>query len=210
MGGNTLRNVAEPVKQNDVATKDYADYIKLSSEGYINYKHVELLKYIDSLEILDITKVIKKNIIMVSGSYTGPLRREQFQFSFGGNNNNLGFMIPHSGRIKKIKMKTPINRASFEHEAAHGRLTLSEYTNTPFFTFTKAKEETYHSYNIIGAIQCLSAYKRELRPGRTVFVEYDFCFDDYLPLDLDGSELEEGDIINIRTEIDLDFRPYSE
>ena len=60
MGGNTLRNVAEPVKQNDVATKDYVDYIKLSSEGYINYKHVELLKYIDSLEILDITKVIKK------------------------------------------------------------------------------------------------------------------------------------------------------
>ena len=44
---------------------------------------------------------------MVSGSYTGPLRREQFQFSFGGNNNNLGFMIPHSGRIKKNKNENP-------------------------------------------------------------------------------------------------------
>ena len=107
-------------------------------------------------------------------------------------------------------MKTPINRASFEHEAAHGRLSLSEYNDTPFFTFLRAKEETYHSYIIIGAIHCSRAYKREIRPGESRFIEYDFCFDDYLPLDIDKAKLEEGDIINIRTEIDLDFRPYSE
>ena len=107
-------------------------------------------------------------------------------------------------------MQTPINRSSFEYEAAHGKLSLSDYNETSFFTFTKSKETTYFSYTIIGAIRCLKAYKREVRAGETLYIEYDFCFDDYLPLSLEGAELEEGDIINIRSDLDLDFRPYSE
>ena len=39
---------------------------------------------------------------------------------------------------------------------------------------------------------------------------FDFCFEDFLPLFFDkDAEVEEGDIINIRTVIDLDFPPYS-
>ena len=221
MRGNTLHNVAEPKKSQDVATKDYADYIKLSSGGYINRKISDFNAKVSNLlerftviqreviEKLDITKVIRKNIIMVNGSYTGPLRRNHFQFSFGGN-NNLGFVVPHSGIIKKMKMKTPINRDNFEYEASHGRLSLSDYERTPFFSFTKAKEATYLTPKVIGEIRCIRAYKREVRVGKGFLLEYDFCFDDYLPIPPENVWVEEGDIINIKSEIDLDFRPYSE
>ena len=215
MNGNTLRNVAEPVQSQDVATKDYADYIKLSTQGYVDYKLNDITEYVnyfkeETLKKLDIIKGKRKYIIVVNASYTGPLRHEEFQFSFGGN-NQAGFVMPHSGRIKKIKMKTPINRASFENEAAHGRLSLSEYKDAPFFSFTKAKEADYFSYTRIGMIRCERAYKRELRAGGSLFALLDFCFEDYLPLfSEEEAELEEGDIINIRSEIDLDFRPYSE
>ena len=188
MNGHTLHTVAEPKKSQDVATKDYADYIKLSSEGYIDYKisgylkdQGHILHRLGNIEgevskKLDITKVLRKNIIVINGSYTGPLRRDHFQFSFGGNNNHLGFVVPHSGIIKKIKMKTPINRDNFEYEASHGRLSLSDYEMTPFFSFTKAKEATYLTPKVIGEIRCIRAYKREVRVGKGFFLEYDFCF----------------------------------
>ena len=37
MNGNTLYNVPEPIKSQDVATKDYADYIKASTLDYVDY-----------------------------------------------------------------------------------------------------------------------------------------------------------------------------
>ena len=37
MNGNTLYNVSEPIKSQDVATKDYADYIKASTQDYVDY-----------------------------------------------------------------------------------------------------------------------------------------------------------------------------
>ena len=52
----------------------------------------------------------RPHIIAVHASYSGPLRKNEFQYSFGGNeanNSTTGFLIPHSGRIKKIKMGTP-------------------------------------------------------------------------------------------------------
>ena len=67
MRGNTLRNVAEPVKQNDVATKDYADYIKASNQDYVDYKISDF-------------NAIRKNIIMVIGTHSGPLKHDRFQF----------------------------------------------------------------------------------------------------------------------------------
>ena len=46
--------------------------------------------------------------------------------------------------------------------------------------------------------------------GRKMISVFDFCFEDFLPLFFDkDAEVEEGDIINIRTNIDVDFPPYS-
>ena len=115
MGGNTLHNVAEPKKPQDVATKDYADYIKASIQDYVDYTSKELLE--KTRVASEIYRIVKrtlenqeKHIVLLNASYTGPLRENEFQFSFGGNeakNSITGFLIPHSGRIKKIKNENP-------------------------------------------------------------------------------------------------------
>ena len=92
---NKLVNLHKPTEQYDAATKDYVDYIE---------KEIR-----EKLEK-------RKQLIMVNANYTGPLLNGKFQFSFGGNegkNSATGFLIPQSGRIKKIKMRTPINKESF-------------------------------------------------------------------------------------------------
>ena len=76
MRGNTLYNVSDPVNPQDVATKEYAD--------------------------------TKTNIIAVQTQYYGPLIKDKYQFTFGEGIEEpgfSGFLIPHSGRIKKIAVK---------------------------------------------------------------------------------------------------------
>ena len=90
MRGHTLYNVAEPVKSQDVATKDYADYIKASTQDYVNYIVKEIREKLDK----------RPQLITVTSSFTDVLRPNVHQFSFGGNDDR-GFLIPHSGRIKK-------------------------------------------------------------------------------------------------------------
>ena len=86
MKGNTIYNVADPVNPQDVVTKEYVD------SGI-------------------------KHLIAIHSSYTGPLIKDKVQFTFGGNdikNTYTGFLMPHSGRFKKIKMKTSITKNIFE------------------------------------------------------------------------------------------------
>ena len=70
---NTLYNVSDPVNPQDVATKEYTDK--------------------------------KTHIISVNTNYYGPLIKDKYQFTFGEGKKDpsfSGFLIPHSGRIKKI------------------------------------------------------------------------------------------------------------
>ena len=80
---------------------------------------------------------------MVHASYSSPLRKNEFQFSFGGNeanNSTTGFLIRHSGRIKKIKMRTPINKESFEDRVIKRDKVDVDYSDG-FFLFTKKKKK---------------------------------------------------------------------
>ena len=185
MNGNTLYNEPDPVNPQDVATKEYADNKR-------------------------------KHIIAVHSYYIGPLRKDEFQFSFGGyfEKNSLsadfkhpGFLIPHSGRIIKVKMKTPIYEESFKDLfIIKDRVNLG-LTKDGFFAFTKIKGSDDISFSkIIGNIKCKEAYKLYFKkPGddEKKLIGYDFCFDDDLPIF--DPEVEEGDIINIKTMINLDF-----
>ena len=122
MRGYTLTNVLDPADAQDVATKEYVDYVG------------ETLK--ESLNTID----KRSHIIEVNASYSGHLRKNEFQFSFGGNeanNSTTGFLIPHSGRIKKIKMRTPISQDSFENAIARGRVNVPDFKNKGFFYFYK-------------------------------------------------------------------------
>ena len=185
MGGNALNNLPKPVNLQDVATKEYVDNTKGIDMIERNFKH----------------------LYAVHASYSGPLRKNEFQFSFGGNeanNSTTGFLIPHSGRIKKIKMRTPINQESFENEIVRGRVDLPDFKN---------ENNNNGIFDEIGIIRCHEAYKVEYASdddGSVSSFLFDFCFDDYLPLYLDkDAEVEEGDIINIRSMINLSFPPYS-
>ena len=105
-------------------------------------------------------------------------------------------------------MRTPINQDSFENAIARGRVNVPDFKNEGFFTFTNKKIDG--SFKVIGIIRCHDAYKVKHVSdyGRESFFLFDFCFEDYLPLHLDSStEVEEGDIINIRSMINLNFPP---
>ena len=96
MRGNTLYNVSDPVNPWDVANKEYVDNTKGS--GIIGGKI--------------------KHLIAVHAGYCGPLKKGEYPFKFSGGNfktcevriekyidfkgSTTGFLMPHSGRIKKI------------------------------------------------------------------------------------------------------------
>ena len=86
----SLYNVSDPVNPQDVATKEYTDNVR------------EKLKH----------------LIVVHARYCGPLKKGEYPFKFSGGNfktceeyvekykdfngSTTGFLMPHSGRIKKI------------------------------------------------------------------------------------------------------------
>ena len=81
MKSSTLYNMSDPFNPQDVATKEYADK--------------------------------RSHIIAVHANYKGPLHKGEYQFVFGGNvasGLDTGFLVPQSGRIKKIKGKIKIEK----------------------------------------------------------------------------------------------------
>ena len=121
---------------------------------------------------------MKDHIIAVNANYSGPLRKGEFQFSFGGNTHGFnGFLVPHSGRIKTIKSRV-------ESIILVGGSLFS-------FLLTKNKEKTQTR---------LANYICEL--GYGVSDGYNpllrrCAFDN----DLENYPISEGDLINIRTEL---------
>ena len=179
MKGNT--NVSDPVNPKDVATKEYADNKRT-------------------------------HIIAAHASYHGPLIEGKYQFTFGGNeayDSTTGFLVPHSGRIRKIKMRTPINKESFENRVNERDRVDINFIDKGFFTFTR--KQINGNFDLIGIIRCQDAYKLYFQDPRypgTVKFAYDFCFKDDLPLiGEEGTIVREGDIINILTNIKLEFPP---
>ena len=211
MNGHTLHNVAEPVKQQDVATKDYADYIKSSTQDYVNHM-VE--KTIQEEVRKKLTK--RPQLIMVNSSYTGPLRKDTHQFSFGGvltppktgfsDYKNPGFLIPHSGRIVKLKMKTPIIddwrlREYFNVK----KVDINDFTSG-LFKIYNFKSDDSSLPEEIGIFTCKEVFELILKESSDQGF-FGFCFDDDLPLF--NPVVKEGDVINIMTMVDLEF-PVSE
>ena len=110
---NKLVNLHKPTEQYDAATKDYVDYV----EKEIREKLEKEIR--EKLEKKIREKLEKRtHLIAVHARYCGPLKEGEYPFKFGGNSLEIcdetfkkeyklnsiisGFVMPHSGRIKKI------------------------------------------------------------------------------------------------------------
>ena len=179
MGGNSLRNVAEPVNPHDVATKEYTDNKRT-------------------------------HVVMVNSVYEGPLKKGAYQFSFGSENPNSqkGFLIPHSGRIVKIRVRTPINRTTLEILSAfEDKARISDFSSS-LFTIEIHKRDEADSRKI-GHINCKDLYNPDVaHPLFKKRYAYDLCLDE--SFFISRPELKGGDVINVRTELDLDIPPIDD
>ena len=150
MNGNTLYNVPDPVNPQDVATKEYTDK--------------------------------KTHMIVVYSNYCVLLRKGEYQFVFGGNimlpsDGECGFLMPHSGRIKKIKVKISHDEG-IENLRNLNLIPWADMTAPDsIFTFTLIKEEK----------------------NLTDFLSYNcFKFNNIITSFVDPSDYEEGSITDER------------
>ena len=129
---NKLLNLHNPTEPYDAATKDYVDYVKTILD--------ERLNTVDK----------RPHIISVNTHYYGPLIKEKYQFTFGENKENpvsSGFLIPHSGRIKKIASRvevehTPI-KSDDENVIVMSSGLCSDLTGSMFSFHLNRQEEYY-------------------------------------------------------------------
>ena len=138
MNFNSIKNIGEPGHISDAATKVYVD-------NSIN-------------DVVDKAMKQRTHMIAVHSNYCGLLRKGEYQFVFGGNimlpsGGECGFSMPHSGRIKKIKVK--ISHDEGIENIRNLNINPNPWADMtrpdPIFTFTLIKEEKnltdFLSYN---------------------------------------------------------------
>ena len=148
MNGNTLYNVPDPVNPQDVATKEYTDR--------------------------------RKHIIAVNTYYCGNLYKGEYQFTFGGSACTaleLGFLMPQSGHIIKIKSRVIGNDKDVIIKKGLGS----------YLGFVILK--------VTGEVTILENYECTVSTKATLEIIPGTC--EYRPLR--NTLISEGDIINILT-----------
>ena len=137
----------------------------------VNPQDVATKKYADK----------RLHIIAVHTSYHGSLRKDEYQFDFGGNISpyfNTAFCVPHSCHIKRIRMKIMYGRI--------GVRCLSTFGS--YFTIVAVRNNN-------GEVSDLLTYEC----NEHAWSQFDSV----------NIPISEGDIINIRTEkdyIEVDYR----
>ena len=91
-----------PADAQNVVTKEYADKMVNNVEKYVDEKNAYFTKLFDHVK-----KTIdeRSHIIAIHTQYYGHLIKGKHQFTFGEKESHpapMGFLMPHSGRIKKI------------------------------------------------------------------------------------------------------------
>ena len=206
MNFNNIKNVGLPKDEADAVPKRFVD------------NFVDLLKESTDKKILDTMTTLGKmlaiglkktpHIISATASYHGDLTAGEYQFTWGGQSMTSykkhdifnGFLIPSSGKIKKFDVLVTGLKIYFHND------NLNEYVNTigennlirlftlvlikknqapvdigTLFFFFKRNNNAFNIANIIG-------------------VDYVFKYND--PLNV--VSVEQKDIINIRTEFNMD------
>ena len=148
----------------------------------------------------------RPHIISVNTHYHGILIKGKYQFTFGENKENplsSGFLIPHSGRIKKIASRveveaTPRNEKSSSNSLCHDltgsifsfHLNRKEYYLDRF----NRKVKYYRNKKIKLADYIRVVDFRRTDDGQDPISKYHF------DNDVENYPVSEGDLINISTE----------
>ena len=217
MNFNNIRNVGLPKDESDAVPKSFVDSIIKEVEEKINKR---------------------KHLIAVSTYFCGKLIKGEFQFPFGGSAcEEAGFLMPQSGRIKKVKLKIfgLFPSANKDLKGFFKEIEDIEELNKDV---EDIKPEEFNEWinkilkvvllggNLFSIIvfknnndeitkptsSILSTYNCVISTVPIFIEDYDQPSDDFInrscvfDYDLKNHPLSEGEVINIRTEIDRNVK----
>ena len=220
MNFNNIRNVGYPKHTEDAVPRSFVDDMVKEVEEKINKR---------------------KQLIAVSTYFCGTLIKGKYQFPFGGNAcEEAGFLMPHSGRIKKVKLEI---FGKFKKLGDYGELydikdildkeALDEVENIEELKEIPDNVEEYNIWRdkvfkvlfLGGDLFSIISFKNnddEINaPTSSILATYrcvvndpflyedrdkDFIRNCYFTYDLKNHSLSEGEVINIRTEIDRNVK----
>ena len=215
MNFNNIRNVGNPIHGADAVPRSFVDDMVKEVEEKINKR---------------------KHLIAVSTYYCGNLIKGEYQFPFGGNAcEEAGFLMPQSGRIKKVKLEI-FGKLQTLCDFGDGDISEKEFFDEiKNIEELKKQPETFEELKIFksklfkvlflgGDLFSIISFKNNgneiNKPTSSILSTYrcvvrepiDFdpdiefirnCVFDY---DLKNHPLSEGEVINIRTEIDRNIK----
>ena len=217
MNFNNVRNVGLPKDESDAVPRRFVDRMIKEVEEKINKR---------------------KHLITVSTYFCGKLIKGEYQFPFGGNAcEEAGFLMPHSGRIKKVKLEIfgkftrynlTANRDILEKEFLEEIENIEELKKPPE-TFEELEIFESKLFKVLflgGDLFSIMSFKNNSneinKPTSSILSTYscvvrkpfDFDFNpdkDFerscvFDNDLKNHPLSEGEVINIRTEIDRNVK----
>ena len=204
MNFNRVRNIPYPHHNEDAVPRSFVDNVVDSLKKTMGDMLTRLGKTIDE----DLKK--RTHIISATASYHGDLTAGEYQFTWGGQSMTSykkhdvfnGFLVPSSGKIKKFDVLVTGLKISFHND------NLNEYVNTigednliRLFTLVLIKKN--QAPVDIGTLFFSfkrNNYNHAFNRANKVGVDYVFKYKD--PLNV--VSVEQKDIINIRTEFNMD------
>ena len=204
MNFNRVRNIPYPHHNEDAVPRSFVDNVADSLKKTMGDMLTRLGKTIDE----DLKK--RTHIISATASYYGDLTAGEYQFTWGGQSMTSykkhdvfnGFLVPSSGKIKKIDVLVTGLKNSFHDD------NLNEYVNTigednliKLFTLVLIKKN--QAPVDIGTLFFSfkrNNYNHAFNRANKIGVDYVFKYKD--PLNV--VSVEQKDIINIRTEFNMD------
>ena len=214
MNFNNIRNVGLPKHEADAVPRKFVD---------------------DVVKVLEEKIYKRKQLIAVSTYFCGKLIKGEYQFPFGGNAcEEAGFLMPQSGRIKKVKLEifgkfkryltggSDILEKEFldeienieelkkppetfeELEIFESKLFKVLFLGGDLFSIMSFKNNSNEINKPTSSI--LSTYSCVVRKPFDINPDKDFVRSCVFDNDLKNHPLSEGEVINIRTEIDRNVK----
>ena len=208
MNFNRVRNIPYPHHNEDAVPRSFLDgeikAVKESTTKTMGDMLARLEKTIDE----DLKK--RTHIISATASYHGDLTAGEYQFTWGGQSMTSykkhdvfnGFLVPSSGKIKKFDVLVTGLKIFFHDN------NLNDYVNTigednlirPFTLVLIKKNQAPVDIGTLFFSFKRNNYNHAFNRANKIGVDYVFKYTD--PLNV--VSVEQKDIINIRTEFNMD------